>query len=58
MGGLGDLHQPRPGMRQVGFLTRSRSVKNVAVLGRENTAAKDRRFSRVRNSTCLIPGLP
>ena len=38
MGGLGACISPRPGMRQVGFLTRSRSVKNVADAKLEKTS--------------------
>ena len=38
MGGLGACISPLPGMRQVGFLTRSRSVKNVADAQLEKTS--------------------
>lgn len=39
------------------LLTRFRSEKNVAVLGRESTAPKDRRFSRVRRGIYSPGGL-
>ena len=57
---LGGMGNDAAEMEETDILirTRSRSVKNVAVLGLQSTQPKDRRFSRVLSEKiCLLPQL-